>query len=608
LAPQFVVTNFLKIFLTSFKKCGIIQDMKKISNAMHVVTTTRKVKDKVYTATLLCRSYREGGKVKKQTLANLSRLSKEQVETLRRQLKGEEPVFLEDKAQPSEMGEGLAHGNVLAVMTAINRLKLPEIIGPACRERDLTLAMVANRILSPASKLAASQWWRTTTLPDFLGLEGVEEDELYAAMDWLHPRQENIEKSLSKRHLHTGDSVFYDLSSSYMEGKCCPLAKYGYSRDKKRGKLQINYGLLADRRGCPIRIELFPGNASDASTFTPMAEKARREFGLSKIIFVGDRGMLGTKNIQVLKGMEGVDWISALKSVSIKSLVEENDVWRSLFDEVNLIEIVAPEDYPGERLIVCRNPFLANHRRDSREKLLNETAKILDQFKARVEAGRLKGEGAINFAVGQKIDKFKMKKHFILDISGNSFNYTRDEAKINAEAVLDGLYVIRTSLDKDFMSPEDCVKEYKRLTKVERVFRSMKTTDLNVRPVHHYTETRVRSHFFICMLAYYVVWHMKEAWREITFADENINAEQEARDPVAPAKRSSAALKKASGKTDSGGDKVSSFQIVLKRLSTHVQADQILKIKNGDNISYRSKSKLTDFHEKALKLLQGISI
>jgi transposase len=582
--------------------------MKNKSTAAHIVTTTRKVKDKTYTATLLCRSYREGGKVKKETLANLSRLSKEQIETLRRQLKGEKAVFLEDEAQPTEIGEGLSHGPALAVMTAIDRLKLPEIIGPACRERDLVLAMVANRILFPSSKLATSKWWLTTTLPDFLDLKGVNENDLYSAMDWLQPRQNNIEIALSNRHFFIGDTIFYDLSSSYMEGKCCSLANYGYSRDKKRGKLQINYGLMADSQGRPIRIELFPGDASDASTFASMVENVRREFGLSKIILVGDRGMLGTKNIQILKGMEGIDWISALKSISIKALVEENDAWRSLYDEVDLIEIVAPDDYPGERLIVCRNPFLADHRRQCRENSLNETSKILDQFKTQVAAGRLKGEGAISFAIGREINKFKMKKHFILDITDNYFNYTRDEVNIKAESVLDGLYVIRTSLNKDFISAENCVKEYKKLIKVERIFRSMKTTDLNARSVHRHAESRVKSHFFIGLLAYYVVWHMKEAWCEITFADENINAEREKRDPVAPAKRSSGALKKASEKVNGGGVKVSSFQMVLKRLSTHIQIEETLKIRYGDSIKYRSKSKLTEFQEKALKLIQCISL
>jgi hypothetical protein len=408
--------------LTTIYKTYSIKGGAQKKLSMYVITNTKTVKGKTYRSHLLCHSYRKDGKVKRKVLANLSHLPDELINIIRHGLKGEIHVGPSAK-EKAKVFNTKGHGQVMVVLRAMTNLRLPQLIcRNSCRERNLVLAMIASRIIEPQSKLSTTHWWTTNTMADELGLVGADEDDLYKAMDWLYSRQASIEKALALRHLNEGDLALYDLSSSYLKGEKCNLGKYGYSRDKKRGKTQINYGLLTDRIGRPVGIEVYPGNISDATTFCPMVERIRKEYKLEKIVLVGDRGMLGTKNIEILRCIDGIDWISALKSVSIKTLANKNNkIKPSLFDEKNILEIHAPDDYPGERLIFCRNPALAERRKKTRIELLESTEKLLDKIKIRVEAGRLKGEGPINMVIGRIIDKFHMKKHFILDITDNSF-------------------------------------------------------------------------------------------------------------------------------------------------------------------------------------------
>ncbi len=510
------------------------------SGTAHVVTTTRKYKDRVYHTHLLRRSYREGGTVKNETLGNLSHLPDELVDIIRRSLQGETFVPV---AQSFEITRSRAHGHVQAVQTAMQRLGLASLIAAKpCRERDLVLAMVASRIAAPQTKLATTRWWHTTTLAEDFAVSDASEDDLYAAMDWLRQRQGAIEKKLAARHLSAGGLVLYDLSSSYFEGTTCPLAKRGYSRDGKRGMLQVNYGLLTDARGCPVAVSVHEGNTSDSKTFLPEVQRLRTDFGIERMVMVGDRGMISQKAIDEMRDTEGVGWITALKSVSIRALVEQGQLQLGLFDERNLLELSSP-DYPGERLMACRNPQLARLRAHKREELLGATEALLAKIKARVDAAKLAGKDAIGVCVGKVVNQYKVAKHFELEIGEVAFVFRRKADSIAAEAALDGLYIIRTSVPAEEMAATDCVRNYKSLANVERAFRSLKTVDLKVRPIHHRLANRVRSHIFLCMLAYYVEWHMREAWRELMFADPD-QAAKATRDPVAPAVRSAAALDK----------------------------------------------------------------
>ena len=429
--------------------------------------------------------------------------------------------------------------------------------------------MIAARILEPHPKFSTIRFWQTTTLPEELDVQKADDDDLYAAMDWLLERQPRIEAALCKRHLRQGDAVFYDLSSSYYEGEQCPLAEYGYSRDKKRGKRQINYGLVADKDGRPLCINAWPGNISDTRTFMPTVEKLRDDCGISEVVLVGDRGVLSSKNIDALREKKHVGWITALRSTSIRDLVEQAGFQLSLFDERNLFEFTAPE-YPGERLIACRNPFMADKRARVRQELLSATEKNLSKIRERVFAGRLKTAGQIGLAVGRWIDRRKMKKHFILEISDGHFDFRRNEKSIACEAALDGIYVLRTSVGLGKLDAAECVRQYKKLSQVERAFRTMKMVGLQIRPIHHRLEGRVRAHIFLCMLSYYVEWHMREVWRELTFADED-QAHKETRDPVAPSSKSEGAKKKASSKKTGDGATVHSFKSLLADLSTIVR-------------------------------------
>ena len=497
---------------------------------------------------LLRESYREGNKVGKRTLANLSSLASAQIEAI----------------------ASRAYGHVQAVALTMQRLGLVSLLASKhCVERDLVLAMVASRVLAPHTKLATTRWWHTTTLAEDFGVADADENDLYAAMDWLLMHQDAIQKKLAARHLSAGGLVLYDLSSSYFEGSCCPLAKLGYNRDGKRGLLQINYGLLTDACGCPVAVSVYEGNVTDSKTLMPQIKQLREDFGIEQLVMVGDRGMIASKAIDELRQTEGIDWITALRSVSIRVLVEQGHLQLGLFDERNLIELSSP-DYPGERLLACRNPELARLRAHKREQLLCATELNLTKIKARVEATKLSGRDKIGLRVGKVVNQYKGAKHFELTIGDNAFTFARKHEHIAAEALLDGIYIVRTSVSAAQMDSAQCVRNYKSLANVERAFRSLKTVDLKVRPIHHYTPDRVRAHIFLCMLAYYVEWHMREAWRELMFADVDTQAKA-VRDPVAPAKRSKAALAKVASHTLDDGTPAHSFSTLMAELATIVR-------------------------------------
>jgi transposase len=541
--------------------------MPKRVGSAHVVTTTRQYKGKTYRTHLLRRSYREGNAVKNETLGNLSHLPEPLIEVIRRSLQGEQFVPV---AERFEIVGSQMHGHVQAVNAAMQRLGFASLLASQpSRERSLVLAMVAARVVAPQTKLATTRWWHTTTLADDFGVSDASETELYAAMDWLLERQPRIEKKLATRHLQTDSLVLYDLSSSYFEGTTCPLAKLGYNRDGKKGKLQVNYGLLTDPRGCPVAVSVYEGNTADPQTLMPEVNRLRKDFGVEHLVMVGDRGMISHKSIEQLREKKGIEWITALKSVSIRTLLKQGHLQLDLFDERNLFELTHP-DYPGERLIACRNLQLASLRAHKREDMLAATERNLHTVQSSVAAGRLKGQDAIGVRVGRVVDQYKMAKHFELDIKERSFVFRRKQDGIAAEAALDGLYIIRTSVPAERMDSAECVRRYKSLAHVERAFRSLKTVDLKVRPIHHRLADRVRAHIFLCMLAYYVEWHMREAWRELMFADEDQRAKL-TRDPVAPAKRSDAAELKALTHTLEDGTPAHSFGTLLAELGTIVR-------------------------------------
>ena len=553
---------------------------------------------------LLRESYREGSKVAKRTLANLSSLSAAQIEAIRAALRGE---TLQPAAQRFEVTASRAHGHVQAVALTMQHLGLASLLASKpCEERDLVLAMVASRILAPHTKLATTRWWHTTTLAQDFGVSDADEDDLYEAMDWLLDHQEAIQKKLAARHLSPGGMVLYDLSSSYFEGVCCPLGKLGYNRDGKRGLLQVNYGLLTDARGCPVAVSVHEGNVADSKTLMPQIKRLREDFGIEQLVIVGDRGMVSSKAIKEIRETEGIAWITALRSVSIRVLIEQGQLQWGLFDERNLIELVSP-DYPGERLVACRNPQLARLRAHKREALLCATEGNLAKIKTRVEATKLKGRDKIGVRVGKLIDQYKMAKHFELTIDENAFSFTRKQEHIAAEAALDGIYIIRTSVSAAQMDAPQCVRNYKSLANVERAFRSLKTIDLKVRPIHHRTAARVRAHIFLCMLSYYVEWHMREAWRELMFADEDQEAKQQ-RDPVAPAVRSTAAKHKAHTRTLADGSTVHSFRTLIEDLATIVRNTCRVPGEQTSSGDFTIDTTPSDKQQRALKLLETITV
>ena len=557
-------------------------------------------------AILLREGWREGGTVKKRTLANLSKWPPEVVEGLRVLLKGGTAV----KRLPEafEIERSLPHGHAAAALGAIERLGLPRLIdAQPSPQRDRVVALIAARILHPGSKLAAARGLAEETardtLGETLGLGEVSEDDLYAAMDWLLTRQDAIERRLAKRRLKEGTLVLYDLTSVYLEGRRCPLAKRGHSRDGKRGKLQIEFGLLCDAEGCPVAVEVFKGNAADPSTVGAQIKKLKDRFGLKRVVLVGDRGMLTEARIREEVKPAGLDFIGALRSSAIRSLVESGAVQMSLFDQTDLIE-VRSDAYPGERLMVCRNPQLAQERARKREDLLQATEKLLAPIAAATkrEKSPLTGQDKIALRVGKVIGKYKMAKHFVLDIKDKSFGYRRDAESIAREAALDGLYVVRTSLPASELDAEGTVRAYKRLSAVERAFRSLKTVDLKVRPVFHYTEGRVRAHVLLCTLAYYVEWHMRGWLKPLLFDDEDPDGAEAARaSVVAPAKVSESARRKARSKRTANGLPAHSFQTLLADLATVVKNRVVPRLPGAEPFTVVTRP--TALQSEAFRLL-----
>jgi len=538
---------------------------------MHVAKVSKKYVTKDGTsresvAYLLRRTYRDGDRVKHETLANLSALPEATLEAVRVSLTGQALVV---PGEDLEVTRSLPHGHVAAVYAQAKALALPALLGPASRDRDLALALVIARVCRPGSKLATTRWWADTTLGADLGVADATTDQVYAAMDWLAGRQDAIEKRLAARHLDTAANpnrlALFDLSSSWVTGKHCPLAARGYSRDGKKALPQIEYGLLTDPVGRPVAVRVVAGNTADPSAFTGIVQAVRDTFGLKNMVMVGDRGMITSARIEALRELGGMGWVTALRAPAIAALAaDDGPLQMSLFDQANLAEITHP-DYPGERLLACRNPALADHRAHKRLALLAGTDAELAKITAAVTAGRLAGAGKIGIRVGKVVGRYKMAKHYTWTITEHAFTYTRDQDAITAEAAMDGIYVVRTSVGAEQMNTATVVATYKSLSRVERDFRSIKTIDLDLRPIHHWTETRVRAHVFICMLAAYLTWHLRAAWAPLTFTDQN---RPEPVDPVAPAKRSTAAHAKASTRTDPNGEPVRSFSALLNHLAT----------------------------------------
>lgn len=555
-------------------------------------------------AILLRESYREGKKVKKRTIANISFLTVEQAEAFRLILKGEKLAPVD---QLFEKLESKHHGHVDIVLKTIRKLGIDKIISAKpCQERDIIVAVIVARLCKPDSKLAMTRWWEDTTLPTLLDLDGVNEDDIYDAMDWLLKRQRRIEKKLARRHLKNGDMVLYDLTSSYFEGVTCPLAKRGKSRDRKRNTLQVNYGLVADKNGCPVSVSVFDGNTGDPSTLMEQAQKAHDEFGISEMVMVGDRGMITQKQIDELKEVDGMGWITALKTGAIRKLMDGGALQLDLFDERGLFELTH-EDFPGERLVACRNPPLARKRAYKRESMMESTRNELDKVQGMVECGKLKGQDKIGVRVGKVVNKYKMAKHVMLHIEDTGFNFEFNENSIAAEAALDGIYVIRTSLPKDKMDADEAVRSYKNLTNVERAFRSLKSIDLMVRPIRHRTEDRVKSHIFLSMLTYYVQRYMREALRPLLFADEDQEAKK-TRHPVAPARRSTKALEKVSRKTLEDGTLTHSFKTLLHHMSTITRDTCIQKIETAIDNSFTIDTTPNPKQQRVYDLIETITV
>jgi hypothetical protein len=529
---------------------------------MHVVTNRVRHGEREYTSTLLRRSYREGGKVRKETLANLSHLPPEVIELIRGALRGQHYL---PAGEAFQIERSLPAGHVMAALGMARRLDLARLLDrKPSRERDLCVAMICERVIAPASKLAGVRAFEQSTLASELGVADADEDDLYGALDWLVERQSRIEDRLAQRHFSDGELVLYDVSSSYFEGHACPLARLGYSRDGKRGTPQVIYGLLCDKPGRPIAVEVFSGELHDDATLPAQITKLKERFHLKSVVVVCDRGMVTKANMQTLKDTEGVGWITALKAPQIKKLARTGELQLSLFDEQNLAEITA-EEYPGERLIVCRNPLVAAERTRKRSELLAATERELAQIAERVERGTLKGADQVGLAVGPAVKRYRMRKHFELQITDASFTFHRKTEQIQTEAALDGIYILRTSLTEGELQTGDVVRSYKNLEQAERAFKTFKGPELEIRPIHHHLAHRVRAHVLLCMLGYYLTWHLKQAWAPLIFKDENppITA-----DPVAKATRSTDAQRKAQTKRTTTGAPCHSYKSLLAELAT----------------------------------------
>ena len=552
--------------------------MGRQPRAMHVARIRSGHVDKgggrrEYESRYLRRTYREDGKVKHETLANLSGLADEVVDAIEAALKGTRLVAADAAVT---ILRSLPHGHVAAVAAMAGKVGLPQLLGPSCRQRDLALALIISRVVHPTSKLSTLTWWADTTLGVDLGVVDATTDEIYAAMDWLHDRQDAIERTLAGRHLaptvNPSRMALFDLTSAWLEGRCCPLAARGYSRDGKRGKTQVEYGILTDPDGRPVAVRVFDGATGDPTAFTEIVTVVRDRFGLHELVLVGDRGMITKARIADLQQLnddpdtdDAFGWITALRAPSIARLARaDGPLQLSLFDQQDLAEIAHP-DYPGERLVACRNPLLATERARKRADLLAATEKLLDRIAGRVRTGRLAGADDIGVAVGKAINTYKVGKHFQVTITDTSFSHTRDQAKIDAEAALDGIYVLRTSVPAATLDPAGVVFGYKNLAHVERDFRIVKVDDLDLRPIHHRLEDRVKAHVLICMLACHLVWHLRKAWAPLTFTDQ---APPQRDNPVAPAQRSEHAQAKASRQRDQHGSPYRSFRGLLDHLAT----------------------------------------
>jgi len=539
--------------------------MASRTGPVHVATIIRRYKGRVYKTRLLRRTYRQGTKVLHETLGNLSHLPEAIIELIRRSLQGETFVSTQEAFRTLR---SRPHGHVEAVLKMIRKLGLDTLLSSKpCRQRQLVLAMIVERILFPCSKLATTRDWQSTTLADELGVADADEDELYAALDWLLQRQAWIEAKLARRHLAHGAVVLYDVTSSYYEGRTCPLAKYGHDRDGKRGRPIIVYGLLTDAEGRPVAVQAYPGNTGDPTTVPDQVEKLRERFALSRVVLTGDRGMLTQTQIEHLKEHPGLGWISCLRSAAIRQLLEDGRIHRSLFDQTNLAEIRSP-DFPGERLVACYNPLLAEERARKREALLRATEEGLGKLAAEV-AWRTKkplGKAEIALKAGKLLGRYKVAKHFEMVVEEGVFRFGRQQASIAAESQLDGLYVVRTSEPAKRLPADDAVRDYKRLTEVEKAFRSVKGVELEVRPIDHRREGRVRAHLLLCLLAYYVLWHLKRAWSVLLFAEEQMETIRRQRDPVAKAEPSPTVQRKKATHRNAAGLPVYNFTTLLRML------------------------------------------
>jgi len=540
--------------------------------AMHVARirsshVDRQGRRRDYESRYLRRTYRDGAKVRHETLASLSGLPDEVVDGIEAALRG---IRLVPAGEAFTITRSLPHGHVAAVAAMAAKLGLPGLLGPACRERDLAVALIISRVVRPGSKLATATWWPDSTLGADLGVAGARTDDIYAAMDWLTGRQGSIEGKLARRHLAAAVNpprmALFDLTSAWVEGHHCPLAARGYSRDGKRGKAQIEYGLLTDPQGRPVAVRVFPGDTGDPDAFTEIVAVVREKFGLTRLVMVGDRGMITTARIDALRELDDpIGWITALRAPAIAKLArDDGPLQLSLFDTQDLAEISHP-DYPGERLIACRNPLLAADRARKREDLLAATENLLAPVIARVQAGRLSGAGAIGVAAGKVINRYKVAKHFQVTITDTGLTATRKQEQIDAEAAFDGIYVLRTPVPASQLGAPGVVTAYKNLARLERDFRYIKADDLDLRPIYHRLEDRVRAHVLICMLACYLVWHLRKAWAPLTFTDEH---PPEQPTPVAPARRSAQAQAKASNQHDQAGQPYRSFGGLLDHLAT----------------------------------------
>jgi Transposase DDE domain len=584
--------------------------MARASGACHVAEITRIHGGRRYRYYLLRRTYRQAGKVKHETLGNLSRLPAATMEVIRRAVRGDVLVPPDDAF---EVLRSRPHGHVAAVVGTARKLGLPALLGTTrSRERDLVEALIAARLLDPCSKLATARALGAETeessLGESLGVTDTDEDALYEAMDWLLARQGRAEQALARRHLTDGGLVLYDVTSTYFEGRKCPLAKFGHSREGRPDKLQIVFGLLTNGEGCPVAVEVFEGNTGDPKTLPAQIKKIRERFAIARVVLVGDRGMLTEARLrQDLRPIEGLDWITALRAPAIQALAAGGTLQLSLFDQQDLAELTHP-DYPGERLIVCKNPLLAEERARKRGELLEATQRELATIAAATARGTrpLRGQARIALRVGKVLGRRKVGKHFTLEITDTSFRAARDEAAIAREAALDGVYVLRTSVAADRLPTAEAVRSYKRLAAIERAFRSLKTVDLKVRPIHHRKADRVRAHVFLCMLAYYVEWHMRRALAPMLFDDDDQAAgEAERRSVVAPAPRSPRAKAKALTKRTHEGEPVHSFHSLVRHLRTIVKDH--MRLKSDAAIEFDKITTPTPLQQRALDLL-GVSL